>query len=193
MLMLENNLSIKFFILMFLILIVSSTNAQNFPENITLNSLGNIPCIGYEILDTVTGDLNRDKYRDLLVVLKLSIEENNSEATRPLLIYLGQKSGVLKLIARNDNVVLCRNCGGIYGDPYSRMVIKNGYFTIEHYGGSNWRWTRYITFKYSSKDSKWYLHKDGGDSYHISDPNTVKTEVKTTKDFGTIEFDNFKN
>jgi hypothetical protein len=106
--------------------------------------VGIISPLGYEILDTATGDLNRDKYRDLLVILKLSNEEENSESSRPLLIYIGQKNGELKLVAYNDNVVLCRNCGGIYGDPYSGMVIKRGYFSIEHYGGSNFRWTRTV-------------------------------------------------
>jgi hypothetical protein len=87
--------------------------------------------------------------------------------------------------------VLCVDCGGVMGDPFMQVVIKNGYFSIEHYGGSGWRWTRTITFKYSPADSYWYLHKDGNSSFHSADPDKVTTKIKTIKDFGKLPFDKF--
>lgn len=148
------------------------------------------------VLDTTFGDLNRDTFPDLVMVWRQAKEPNLSELSddpvlRPLLLYTGQPDGTLKLAARNDRVVLCYACGGMMGDPYMQTVIKNGYFTIEHYGGSGWRWTRLITFRYSVKDTTWYLHKDGGDSFHTGDPDNVGTTVRTTRDFGTISFETF--
>lgn len=149
---------------------------------------------GYEILDSAIGDLNLDKYADKILVLKLPDERPanyDSTVKRPLLIYLGQPDNTFKLASRNDNIVLCAQCGGVMGDPYQGIAIKNGFFSIEHYGGSSLRWTRIITFKYNLAKRTWYLHKDGGDSFHSSEPDKVTTQVKTIKDFGAIAFEEF--
>ncbi len=144
---------------------------------------------GYEILDQKSGDLNKDGIDDRILILKKENEKQTSDVInhpgkRPLLILIRQSNGTLKQVARNDNAVYCVDCGGIMGDPYMNMVIKKSYFSIEHYGGSSWRWIRIITFKYSPKDNYWYLHKDGFESFHTSVPDKVKTTVKTKKDFG---------
>lgn len=151
---------------------------------------------GYTALDTATGDLNGDGYADMILVLKKNGEDTTSDVNehpekRPLLILTGQPDRSYKLAARNDNAVYCIDCGGMMGDPFMDVVIKNGYFSVEHTGGSSWRWTRTITFRYSPADKYWYLHKDGGDSFHASEPEKVKTTVKTTKDFGKVPFDKF--
>ena len=151
---------------------------------------------GYTALDTTSGDLNLDQYSDMIMVLKKNGEDTTSDVIehpekRPLLILLGQADNSSKLAARNDNAVYCIDCGGIMGDPFMDIVIKKGYFSIEHYGGSGWRWTRTITFKYSPSDNYWYLHKDGGDSFHAADPDKVTTKVRTIKDFGKVAFDKF--
>lgn len=151
---------------------------------------------GYTLLDSATGDLNLDPYPDMLLVLKKNGEDSISNVVdykmkRPLLILIGQADKQFKLAASNDNAVYCVNCGGMMGDPYMGVVIKKGYFSIEHYGGSAWRWTRIITYKYSTVDKYWYLHKDGGVYYHTSDPDKVETKIRTIKIFGKICFDQF--
>jgi len=151
---------------------------------------------GYTALDTTYGDLNLDQYADMIMVLKKNGEDTTSDINehpekRPLLILIGQADNTYKIAARNDNAVYCIDCGGMMGDPFMEVVIKKGYFSIEHYGGSGWRWTRTITFKYSTTDNYWYLYKDGGDSFHAAEPEKVATKVKTTKDFGKVPFDKF--
>jgi hypothetical protein len=150
---------------------------------------------GHTILGSARGDLNKDAYPDGVLVLAVEGEENADPAAdpapRPLLLLLGREDGSYQMAGRNDKVVLCHSCGGVFGDPYEGITIKDGYFSIEHYGGSNWRWTRIITFKWSEKDKTWLLHKDGGVSYHTSDPDKMKEEVKTVKDFGVISFEKF--
>ena len=151
---------------------------------------------GFTALDTSSGDLNHDQYPDMILVLKENGEDSTSDVIdhptrRPLLVLIGHSGPGYKLAARNDNAVYCVDCGGVMGDPFTGVTVKNGYFSVEHYGGSGWRWTRIITFKYSPADNYWYLHKDGGDTYHVSDPNNAETKVKTTKDFGKLPFDKF--
>ena len=182
---------------LFIMFIGNQIFCQGFPKVIYKDSLTRSTPNSYEILDFVSGDLNRDEFNDLLIAYRkkeeVEISENTGEdVSRPLLIYLGNIDGFYYLTARCNKAVLCSSCGGMWGDPFVGLVIKNGYFTIEHYGGSAWRWSRYITFKYSETDSNWYLHKDGGDFYHALDSENVETEIKTVKDFGIIKFENFE-
>jgi hypothetical protein len=150
----------------------------------------------YTTLDTASGDLNLDPYPDIILILKKNGEDSTSDVIehpekRPLLILLGQQDKSYKLAARNDNAVYCVDCGGVMGDPFQEVVIKKGYFSIEHYGGSGWRWTRTITFKYSTTENYWYLYKDGGNSFHATDPEKVTTKISTIKDFGKVAFNKF--
>jgi hypothetical protein len=148
---------------------------------------------GYTVLDSASGDLNRDAHPDFILVYKKSQESDDMDnpSPRPLLLYLGQADKTYQLASSNDKVVLCSQCGGVMGDPYSALAVKNGFFTVEHMGGSSWRWTRFITFKYNTKDKKWYLHKDGGEYFHASEPEKSETKIKTSKDFGKILFEQF--
>lgn len=152
---------------------------------------------GYSILDTASGNLNLDKHNDMIVILKKNNEAqtadiiDNPEA-RPLLILLGQKNGELKLAAKSNSTVYCYDCGGMMGDPYQGIVIKDGYFSIEHYAGSAWRWSRIITYKFSTSENYWFLHRDIGESFHVSEPDKVERQEKTKKDFGNVKFEDFK-
>ena len=151
---------------------------------------------GYTLLDTISGNLNLDQYQDMIVVLKKIGEEETSNVVdnpekRPLLILLGQADNTFKLAARNDNAVYCVNCGGMMGDPYVRVVVNDGNFSIEHYGGSAWRWARNITFQYSPEDENWYLYQDVDETFHASEHEDVTSKIRTTKDFGKIPFEEF--
>jgi len=157
--------------------------------------LGSFIPEGYVALAHTYGDLNKDKKDDVLLILKHIDEEKNSDVnenpvSRPLLIIIRQKDGSLKQVARNDSVVLCFNCGGAFGDPYAGTTIKNGYFSIEHYGGSSWKWERIITFKYDKKGNTWLLHRDGTIRYQ-PDNSVGGEDIFTTKNFGKVEFEKF--
>jgi hypothetical protein len=145
----------------------------------------------FTILDSSSGDINKDGINDLVLILKNKYENFNTDTTRPLLLLQGNKFGKFKLITRNDSVVLCMGCGGVFGDPYQGISIKNGFFSIEHYGGSGWRWTRIITFKFDIKKQCFYLHRDAGQSWHTSDPNKTTENLFNKNDFGKISFDKY--
>lgn len=151
---------------------------------------------GYMLLDSASGDLNRDEYEDMILVLNKPDEKETSDVSahptlRPLLLLLGQSSRTYKVVARNDKTVYCVDCGGMMGDPFTQIVIKNGYFSIEHYGGSSWRWGLITTFKYSTTNKTWYLYKQGSQTMHTSDPDKVKTTITTAKNFGIIPFSKY--
>lgn len=151
---------------------------------------------GYEALNITVGDLNLDKYPDLIMVLRKKGEESTSDVNdhpekRPLLIFTGQANKTYQLAARSDNAVYCVNCGGMMGDPFTGITIKKGYFSVEHYGGSAQRWTRIITFKFSAADKNWLLYKDGHERFYATEQDKPKTTIYTAKDFGKVNFDQF--
>lgn len=186
----------RVFFLVLLIVLSMALQAQAFLKSGTLAEIEKFAPVGYSILFTKTGDLNRDAYTDLVVVYKKDNEDttlpnDDIPLYRPLVLYTGKKDGILRLAAHNDKIVLCYHCGGVMGDPFIQITIKNGEFTIEHYGGSSWRWTRDLTFQYSKKDSAWFLYKDTRESFHSSDPDNGTTLTKTVKDFGIVRFEAF--
>lgn len=163
-------------------------------KNIPSASTGFIP-EGYTAIDTTYGDLNLDQYADKILVLKKNGEDTamdpESDFPRMLVILLGQKDSTFKLAAYSDKAVLCAKCGGVLGDPYVDVVIKKGYFSIEHSGGSRDRWERTTTFKYSPADSTWYMYKDGNAGFMSETPEKKKTTISTVKDFGKVAFEKF--
>lgn len=170
------------------------------PEPSASAQIGDLPEAyvpqGYAILDSVSGNLNLDSIDDLILVLKKENEEesfdvSDSTEKRPLLILVGLEDGKYRLAAKSNNTVYCYDCGGMMGDPYQQVVIKNGYFSVEHYGGSAWRWTKIVTYKYSKEDEHWFLHRDGGESYHTADPEKVEKTMRTKEDFGKVRFEDF--
>jgi hypothetical protein len=145
----------------------------------------------FSILDSASGDINKDGKKDWVVILRTNYEEVNIDTARPLLLLLGEERGEYKLAGRNDSIVLCKGCGGVFGDPYVGITVKNNFFSIEHYGGSGWRWTRIITFKYDTKIKQVILHRDAGISYHNSEPDKTSQHVYNKEDFGKLLFSKF--
>ena len=145
---------------------------------------------GFGILDSATGDLNRDAWPDRILVLRKDGEDTTTlvDLDRPLLLLLGRPDHRFILAARSNRVVLRRNEGGAYGDPYAGLTIKRGFFSVEHYGGSSARWSRIITFNYAPATRTWYLSREGGESYSVFDPDNVTSEAHTPRNFGRVPF-----
>jgi|SRR5689334_19455277 len=151
---------------------------------------------GYALMDNVRGDLNLDKYTDIVLVLKKLGEDTALDATeykRPILLLLGHADKTFTLATRNDSLVYCYQCGGLFGDPYDGVEIKEGSFTVNHFGGSNDRWSNAITFKYSLADKKWYLYKIVDKGWSVFNLKKVETSIRTKKDFGVVLFEKFNS
>ena len=143
------------------------------------------------------GDLNADGRKDLILVTSEPIPEGaaweEGAGERSVLILVREAGGSLRLAARNDNVVLCRNCGGVFGDPFAGVEVRGTRFTINNYGGSNDRWSYSYTFDYSRRDGTWQLVRVVNESFHALDPkNTTRRRTYTPpKNFGLITFADF--
>ena len=139
---------------------------------------------GYSALDHRTGDLNGDGKKDVILILKRDDEDSlmEEEPARPFLILIRDGRGQLKQSVRNDSLVMCRYCGGVFGDPYADLEISNKGFTIFFYGGSGWRWSYDYRFNYEAVKKDWYLAKETGISFQSGDPENTREETIITKE-----------
>ena len=153
---------------------------------------------GYEAMDVVKGDLNKDKRDDYLLVLKTAGEDTFSfdntdwDAHRPILVIIRQANGTLKTVAVNNELIFCKNCGGVMGDPYQGLVIKPGEFTADFYGGSSWRWAESFTFRYDAVKKNWFLQTHKSTSFQSGDPDkTMSESIISRTEMGDISIEKF--
>lgn len=140
------------------------------------------------------GDLDRDGRADYLLVLeRLDPAPNPDEGRlRSLRVLVAGEGGRLTEAARNDRVVACTKCGGIWGDPFDGITVGPGRFSVNHYGGSAWRWRADYTFAYSRRDRAWQLVRVSTLSYHNSNPDSMDKRVYTPpRHFGKIDLREF--
>ena len=142
-----------------------------------------------------TADLNGDGTMDFVLVTEKTTATTmgeDADSERTLMIITRDAGGKLKLAKRNSEVVYCKSCGGVFGDPFAGIEVKRNSFTVNNYGGSAWRWSESYQFNYSRIDKTWQLVRAESESYHTSDPNKVKTKIRTPKNFGKIDIADFK-
>ena len=131
--------------------------------------------VGLEILMEAAGDLNQDGKPDAALVLRNPAENTipvTEEWPRLLVLLLQKPEGGYRLAAKSRQAILCRTCGGVFGDPLAEIQIKNGVLVIDHYGGSRDRWG--YTHRWRHQDGDWVLI---GETKSSSD--TFGPEAKT--------------
>ena len=153
---------------------------------------------GYAAMDFAKEDMNGDKLPDYILILKVEGEDTMTfdnpdwEAARPLLLILRQPGGLLKQTVRNNELILCRQCGGVMGDPYQGLTVKPGEFIANFYGGSSWRWTGEFTFRYDKIKKNWFLQTHTSSSFQSGDPEkTMEETVINRSEIGDITLEDF--
>lgn len=126
-----------------LLLVVRYATAQNIP----------IPK-EYEIIEKVSGDLDKDSIAELVVILNTDKSDDFSGKFREIQIFkLTNKEWVLW--KKSSDAIMQSTDGGMMGDPYVGTEIKNGILLISHYGGSSWKWGN--TDKYRFQNNEFVL------------------------------------
>lgn len=151
---------------------------------------------GTKAIAVESGDLNGDGRGDFILVLEKENPAKDESGfpvnQRPLLILLRAPDGKLALEKRNERVIMCSECGGVFGDPFEGIIVGRNTFSVEHYGGSSDRWKYSYKFNYSRIDKTWQLVRVEERNYNTSNPNKVKTKIYTPpKDFGKIDIKDF--
>ena len=124
---------------------------------------------GYDTIMTVTGDMNKDSIADYAMVLKSVKEEkertidDTTELPRRILLLLFKNEAGYSLAAKTDQAIMGKEDGGIFGDPFESIGIAKGVLTVQHYGGSAWRWA--YTHKFRYQNTAFYLIGQTSNNY----------------------------
>jgi hypothetical protein len=96
---------------------------------------------------------------------------------RPLLIFSANKQGRYTLVARNDDVILRADDGGINGcDPFEdhRIAVKGAYVTVEQGVACGTHWTDFVTFRFDPRANGYVFDNWRTQSWSLNpstDPN----------------------
>lgn len=136
---------------------------------------------GYDTLEVARGDLDKDGVQDIAMVLRDKREELDGQTELPnrILVIVFKKGSSFELKAVSDSAVLCKECGGIFGDPFAEITIKNGLLTIQHYGGSAWRWDYTHKFRYQ-QDGFYLIGKTSHYYWNVKMCDKLKDFAGTT-------------
>ena len=146
---------------------------------------------GQALLAWEAADLNRDGRADAILVSEAKAA-GEDDGPRLLQVLLRQPDGKLKVAVRSERAVMCRQCGGVFGDPFEGIQTQAGGFSLLHYGGSNWRWREDFRFAWSRRDQTWQLVAVDSLSYHTSDPDKQSQKhARPPRDFGLINLADF--
>ena len=151
---------------------------------------------GTKAIAVEVADLNGDGRGDYVLVLERENPPKDKDdfpiGQRPLLLLVRGADGKLSAAKRNERIVMCSQCGGVFGDPFEGVEAKLNTFTVSFYGGSNWRWAYSYKFNYSRLDQTWQLVRAEEISFHTSDPDKMKKLVFIPpRDYGKVDIADF--
>lgn len=143
------------------------------------------------ILTYAKADLNGDQLQDYAVVTEIPYATEQTRK-RVLKLLIRNKDHSLRLAKTNHKIIMCSNCGGIWGDPFVGITVQDQLIRIEHHGGSNWRWFKSHDFRYSAPEQSWYLTRVEEHTFTITNPEAVEIRIYTPpKNYGTIDIADF--
>jgi hypothetical protein len=149
--------------ILLLLLLPIFTNAQMLDAEVQKNcekKFANFLPKKHTIIDTCMGDFNKDGKADIVLVT----EEKNKPDNNRTLIILKNTGSSYNQVVKTSKAILCAGCGGIFGDPFADINLVGNVLTINHYGGSSWRWSNTYTFRFQKNE--WQLIGIAEFSYH---------------------------
>ncbi|MFC6267397.1 hypothetical protein [Frigoriflavimonas asaccharolytica] len=153
---------------------------------------------GYDLLAKAEGDINNDGISDLVMVVKSQQEKadempGEDVSGRILILLTKDSKGMYSRAGENTNAILAKNEGGAASDdPFEGIEITPGKFNITHMGGAAERWSYEHVFTYDKAANAWFLTEKNTGSFSTMDPTAENMEKETPKQFGKINFLDFK-
>lgn len=167
-------------LLSFYILIIPPVNAQTLP----------VPK-GYELLNDIQGDLNKDGIKERVLVYNTA-DTTEDGIVRELQLFK-RFNNHWKLWIKNRNTIRKSWEGGMMGDPYEGIEIKNGLLRISFSGGSSWKWNYTDIYRFQNHDF-WLIGYTGlfgklCEYWQTVDFNLITGKIIMTKEFEDCEKD----
>lgn len=149
----------------------------------------------YSKIKDVKCDLNKDNLQDVILVFEPKNKTSNNDSSilidSPILVLINQGNNKFSL-SKNVNIIQTAN-SNCPSDGFGNIVVKDNYFTVEQNSCGGWYFAdEYITFKYIMETKQIVLQKFSQVFTDRKDPNReIPDLIANSKNFGTLEFDNF--
>jgi hypothetical protein len=104
--------------------------------------------VEYRPVKEIYGDLDKDGKDEKVVVYNVkAVEDDMNGIDRELIIFKKEKTGWM-IWHRSRNAIFNSTDGGMMGDPFDSIGIRNGVLVISHWGGSSWKWNTTDRYRY---------------------------------------------
>lgn len=153
---------------------------------------------GYDLLAKEEGDINNDGISDMVMVVKSQQEKADEmpadDVTGRILILLTKDAkGLYSRAGENTTVILAKNEGGVgSSDPFEGITISPGKFSVMQMGGAAERWSEEVVFTFDKAANAWFLTERNMGTFSAMHPENETMKKQTSKDFGKINFVDFK-
>lgn len=100
-------------------------------ETNKLKKINNFIPNGYFVLDSLSGFLNKDNFKDKIIILA-SEQEYKDNTPRTLIVLINDGVGGYILKTKNQNIIPCLKCTGGTGgeDSYSNLLLNKDLFSF---------------------------------------------------------------
>lgn len=147
----------------------------------------------YVAIQEVTGDLDKDGINEKVVVYNISDKENEIEGIDREVIIFKKKKENWVIWHRSLNAVGNSKDGGMMGDPFEEIEIKNGILLISESGGSSWKWGHVDKYRYQNKQFELigYTSENGKlcEYWQTFDYNLITGKILVTKKYERCDED----
>ncbi len=111
---------------------------------------------GIEVKEAYKGDIGKDGQVELVAVLEYFVprgpESERGEHYSRILCLFTPQGEKYALAYRNDWILPNSDSGGVLGDPFVGIEIKDGVLVLSRYGGSSSRWGYDYLFEMSKEE-----------------------------------------
>jgi hypothetical protein len=105
----------------------------------------------YQSIKEVEGDLDKDGISEKVVVYNMSDKEVETDGIDRELVIFKKIKNKWNIWHRSANAVGNSRDGGMMGDPFEDIEIKNGVLLVYESGGSSWKWFHTDKYRYQNK------------------------------------------
>ena len=96
------------------------------------------------------GDLDGDGKPEYVEVRNTANDQTDGLGYQRVLLVYKQNGGQKKLWQRSDSAAYPSKGGGMMGDPFGELHIKNGSLFLSQSGGSSWKWGHTDQYRYQN-------------------------------------------
>ncbi len=127
----------RYFLTAVLLIVYLMSNGQDIPVH-----------AGYTILAQEEGDLTKDSIAEKVIVFNTD-DSTDFGTIREIDIYK-KSDNKWSLLASSKNAIGRSEDGGMMGDPFESIEIKDGILIIKQSGGSCWKWFKTDKYRFQN-------------------------------------------